>query len=540
MPYKAVTELGNVDQSVLMNPDVHKGPEVDHVAHGAGEDHAGLQILHLQDIRTEDGFGQFVPGVTAGLHQFAHDVLQCRQADAAVLRRPRFATLLQLLWQLADPAGLYVCNGVAAEGQQLLGSGVALRVDCGIVQHGLALRYSQEAGALLKRLRPKLGHLQQLLAGAERTIGLTVGYNVLRRRSRQAADPAQERRGSGVQVHAHGVDAVFHHSVQALFQPFLRHIVLILPHADGLGLDLHQFRQRVLQAPGDGNGGAQIYVVLRELLSCQLACTVDAGSCFAHHHVADAGASVQQIHGHLLRLPGGGAVAYGNMLDAMLFDHGGKGVDAGCTLLFAVGRIDHRGIQYFPCGVHHCHLAAHPVAGVQPHGHLALHRRSHEKGFQIQREIVDSPLGGSVCQRSTGLGLHARLQKPVIAVSDGRTQEGFIFCSRTHHALGDLIQSQFPIQGKGNLQKSFLLAPVDGQDLMPLQAGYRLGEVIVQAINAVLFLYRLCAQTSAPLDSLPELLPVLGTVADLFGYDVRSTGQSVFDRADAFFFVEVG
>ena len=249
---------------------------------------------------------------------------------------------------------------------------------------------------------------------------------------------------------------------------------------------------------------------------------------------------MQQVHGHLLRLPGGGAVADGDMLDAMPFDHGGKGVDAGSTLLFAVGGVNYRGIQYFPCGVHHRHLAAHPVAGVQPHGHLALHRWGHKERFQIQREIVNSPLGGSVCQRSTGLGLHTRLQKPVIAVGDGRTQEGFVFCTRTDHALGDLIQSKFPIQGKGNLQKSFLLTPIDSQDLMPLQAGYRLGEVIVQAINAVLFLYGLRAQTSAPLDSLPELLPVLSTVADLFGYDVRSAGQSVFDRADAFFFVKVG
>ena len=35
-------ELGDVDQAVLVDPDVHKDAEVDDIADGAGELHAGL------------------------------------------------------------------------------------------------------------------------------------------------------------------------------------------------------------------------------------------------------------------------------------------------------------------------------------------------------------------------------------------------------------------------------------------------------------------------------------------------------------------
>ena len=34
---------------------------------------------------------------------------------------------------------------------------------------------------------------------------------------------------------------------------FCGHVVLVLAHADGLGVDLHQLRQRVLEPAGDGH-----------------------------------------------------------------------------------------------------------------------------------------------------------------------------------------------------------------------------------------------------------------------------------------------
>lgn len=56
---------------------------------------------------------------------------------------------------------------------------------------------------------------------------------------------------------------------QGLCQPFLGHIVLILAHANGLGLNFHQLRQRILKPPGDGDGRAEIHIVFRKFLCRQ-------------------------------------------------------------------------------------------------------------------------------------------------------------------------------------------------------------------------------------------------------------------------------
>ena len=58
-------------------------------------------------------------------------------------------------------------------------------------------------------------------------------------------------------------------------------------------------------------------------------------------------------------------------------------VMASLPLPRTVGGVDHRGVQHLSGAVHHRHLTAHAVAGVQSHGHPALHRGLHQQGLQI-------------------------------------------------------------------------------------------------------------------------------------------------------------
>ncbi len=55
-------------------------------------------------------------------------------------------------------------------------------------------------------------------------------------------------------------DAILDHGVERARQRVLVDVVLVLAHADGLGFDLHQLRQRILQAAGDGNRAADRHV----------------------------------------------------------------------------------------------------------------------------------------------------------------------------------------------------------------------------------------------------------------------------------------
>ncbi len=175
-------------------------------------------------------------------------------------------------------------SGVAAGIQQGLGGRVAFGVDSGGVQAVLGLGQAQEARALLIGFGAEALDPFQLGTGGESPSSLTPGDDIL---AVAALTPAT-RRSSGALAVFRSTPTCSHSppprrpaSVQAL----LGHIVLVLPNADGLGIDLHQLCQRVLQAAGDGNGAAQVDIVFRELLGSQLAGRVDRRACLADDHV---------------------------------------------------------------------------------------------------------------------------------------------------------------------------------------------------------------------------------------------------------------
>ena len=85
-------------------------------------------------------------------------------------------------------------------------------MDAGVVQHLLAFGNPQEARALLKGFRPKLGHLFQLRPAGEGAVFFPVGHNVLSGDGGQAGHLLQKTPGGGVGIHTHVVHAVLHHT----------------------------------------------------------------------------------------------------------------------------------------------------------------------------------------------------------------------------------------------------------------------------------------------------------------------------------------
>ncbi len=320
-------------------------------------------------------------------------------------------------------------------------------------------------------------------------------------------------------------------------------VVLVLPHADGLGVDLHQLRQGVLQAPCDGHGGAEVHVVLRELLRRQGAGGVDGGPGLGDDHVADVrpgGVHLpDQLHGHLLRLPAGGAVADGDVLHTVFFDEPGQGGDGLLFLPLAVGGIDHGGVQHLAGAVHHGHLAPHAVARVQAHGHLPLHRGLHQKGLQIQGELADGPLAGGLGEAAPGLPLQGGEDKTVIGVLRRGLDKLHGRRPRDHHPAAEGPQGQLPVQLDGDLELSLLLSPVDGQDLVALHPGEGLGEVVVEPVDRVLLHGRLAVEPPVPGQQGPEGLPELRVVAEHFRHDVAGPRQGILRRLHALLRVDV-
>ena len=176
---EAVADLGNMHQAVLMNAQVHKSAEVDDVAHGAREFHTGLEVLQTHDIAAQQGLGQAVAHVAAGLAQFRNDVVQRGRADAQRFTQRAFPPRLDGGGQAGHALGADLGRGIAAGIQQGFGGGVTFGVDGSGVQTVLGFRQAQEARALFKRLGAQPLDLFELGAGSERTLLLAPGHDVL-------------------------------------------------------------------------------------------------------------------------------------------------------------------------------------------------------------------------------------------------------------------------------------------------------------------------------------------------------------------------
>jgi hypothetical protein len=137
----------------------------------------------------------------------------------------------------------------------------------------------------------------------------------------------EQRRRRGVDLDAHAVHAALHHLVEPALELRLVDVVLVLPDADGLRVDLHQLGERVLQAPRDAHRAAQRHVEARELVAREVARRVDRRAALVHHHhlgahaarrerVARRGRGERLAH-ELLGLARRGAVADGDELGAV-------------------------------------------------------------------------------------------------------------------------------------------------------------------------------------------------------------------------------
>ena len=191
-------------------------------------------------------------------------------------------------------------------------------MDAGVVQDGVTLRHTQETGALLEGFGTQLGHLEQLLPGVEGAVFFSVSHDIFGGGGVEAGDMGEQCGRGSVHVGADGVDAILHHAPQSGVQAGGGHIVLVLAHADGFGVDLDQLCQGVLHPAGDGDGGAQVHVILSQLFRRQLGGGIDRSACLADHHVGDGQVFLLDgLYHELLRFPSAGAVADGHVLDVV-------------------------------------------------------------------------------------------------------------------------------------------------------------------------------------------------------------------------------
>ena len=313
-------------QAVLVHAQVHKRAKLRHIAYRAFERHAFFQVFDVLHALGQAGHFEVGAGVAARFFQFTQNVLDGDEAKlfAHQLGRHQRPEQLRPAHDLFDRFGGF--------DDDLLNHRVGFGVQAGHVQGVVAAANAQKTRALLKRLGSEARHLEQVLPGLEHAVFVAPTHHRFGHRGRQARDPAEQGHAGRVQVHADRVHTVFHHRQQGFGQFALVHIVLVLAHANGFGVDLDQLGQRVLQAPRNGGRPAQAHVHIGHLLRRELAGRVNRSARLAHHHFLNVGPTValgqllDQVTRQFVGFAAGRAVANGNQVHAMLFAKFGQGV----------------------------------------------------------------------------------------------------------------------------------------------------------------------------------------------------------------------
>ena len=317
--------------------------------------------------------------------------------------------------------------------------------------------------------------------------------------------------------------------------------MLILPHADGLGVNLHQLCQGILKPPGNGDGRAQVYIILREFLCRQRGCGVDGGAGLVDNHIAGLGEAAEQLDGHGLGLPGGGAVSDGDVPDSVLAHQCRKGGNGLLLFLFTEGGIDHGGCQHLSGGVNHRHLAAVAVSGIQSHGDKALYGRLHQQRLQIQGKVSDCPGVSPFRQLIANLTLNGGEDQTLIGILGSGAHKGTDLCSGLQGAAANQCGAVAARKGHIGLQNLFLFSPIHGQNLMIQQAADGLGKIVVQAVNAVFLCIRggFAGEHTLAQHQLPQSLADVGIVGKILGDDVVSPLQGILQSFHALLRVHI-
>ena len=144
-------------------------------------------------------------------------------------------------------------------------------------------------------------------------------------------------------VDADFVDTAFHDRLEPRLEFRLIDAVLVLPHADRLGVDFDQFRQRIDQTPPDADGSPHRYVVVRKLFARHGRGGVNRCSVLTHHenlHVAES-QSADQLFGFAARRAVPDGERFGLVLGCQRFQGFGR---LGLPALRGMG-IDSRVVQ---------------------------------------------------------------------------------------------------------------------------------------------------------------------------------------------------
>ena len=308
--------------------------------------------------------------------------------------------------------------------------------------------------------------------------------------------------------------------------------MLVLAHADGLGRDLHELGQRILEAAPQAHGAARGDVEVGILLACQLGGRVHRGAGLVHDGVAHGRAGLGDVVGHrLLGFAAARPVADDDDVDAVLLDVGGQ---LGLRFLYLGARRggEDRGVvEQLAVLVQHGHLAARAVAGVERDDARPAYGTLLQEALGVLGEHADGIRLGALGELGAQVALHRRRDQALVAVRDGGFQGSCEGAVAAQDAALQQARGRVGVGAHLHFELLLLLAAVDGEDAVVGDARQGFGEVVVRLVDGLLGrVDGFDGQRAASLGSRAQAGDVLGVVGDDLGHDVLRALQRILGR----------
>mmetsp|Transcript_20784 Transcript_20784/g.36657 ORF Transcript_20784/g.36657 Transcript_20784/m.36657 type:complete len:253 (+) Transcript_20784:361-1119(+) len=250
-----------MEKAIVSNSNINEGAEGNHIPHDTFQSHARLQLLHTQTYllgiygicasRTSgdrSGESTYWHLHTSGLQAAAWihsaskcccNICQCLGSDFQLYRQAlHFITCRLQATDITSKAPL-----------QFTGNAVALRMHWEFIKWLAATMNSKKAYGLMKCTLTNSTNSQQVVTATECAMLTPMADDCLRQGCGEPGDMLQQHRGGRVEVHPNGVHTILGATPKLLSKASLVHIMLVQANTDTLGVNLHQFRQRIEQPP---------------------------------------------------------------------------------------------------------------------------------------------------------------------------------------------------------------------------------------------------------------------------------------------------
>ena len=319
-------------------------------------------------------------------------------------------------------------------------------------------------------------------------------------------------------------------------------IVLVLAHADGLGRNLDELRQRVLQAAAQAHGAAHGDVQVGILLARELGGGVHRRAGLVDDGVAKAGRLLgNELRDDFFGLAAGGAVSDDDGVDAVLFDEAGELALGAGDVVARLSGVDHAVVEQLAGLVHDGDLAAGAVARVEREHTGAADGAGREQALEILGKDVDGLGLGADGELGAGLALQRGGHEALVAIGDGGIEDRGKDALAAGPAAAEARRGGSAVDVHAHAEFALALAAVDGQHAVVGDAAQRLVKIVVGLVRSFL------GGVGCLDDDIGGVLRKGAQVGDVFGvfghgfrHDVGGTGERLLGRVEARLLVDVG